>query len=188
VAGGNRKSADHALALALARGLTVRRAAVRCQLSESTVYRRLRSKAFRAKVDEIRAGMVSRTVGRLGCLGGRAVQTLRKILQHSPDVKAKLGAARAVLAHLFRNADGELAREVEELKRLLKEAKRVRGPLADGEPDAGGGEGPGAGGEPGAGAPPAGPGGGPDPGGLPPRPLPGGPAPLDFLQALDLGQ
>jgi transposase len=64
VAGGSRKRADAALLAALAGGATVRAAARKGAVSESTVYRRLRDREFRARVTEARAAMVERALGR----------------------------------------------------------------------------------------------------------------------------
>ena len=66
--GGDRHSADRHLALLLASGLTVRAASRKAGVSESTAFRRLRGRKFRALVDRLRGQLVTRTVGRLASL------------------------------------------------------------------------------------------------------------------------
>jgi hypothetical protein len=96
MAAGGRKTADEALALGLASGLTIEAAARQAEVSPRTAYRRLEEPAFRRRVGELQAGMVSRALGRLADASVEAVDTLRGLLgADSPS--ARLGAARSIL-------------------------------------------------------------------------------------------
>jgi hypothetical protein len=99
VAGGGRKNADAALALALAGGATVEGAARSAGVSPRTAYRRLDDPAFRGRVDEIRADMVRLATGRLAALGTEMIETLRALLG-SKDDRIRLAAVRAGLAEM----------------------------------------------------------------------------------------
>src|SRR5262249_29322651 len=79
VAGGCRKSADEALALALAAGGTVQYAAKHAGVSERTAYYRLKDADFRARVDGLRASMVEQTVDRLTAAGTLAADELLRL-------------------------------------------------------------------------------------------------------------
>jgi HEAT repeat protein len=96
VAGGDRKNADSSLVTALACGGTVEATAKSAGVSEATVYRRLREPAFRQRVAEARAEMVSRAVARLSATSTLAADTLRKLLDAKAET-VRLGAARAIL-------------------------------------------------------------------------------------------
>jgi hypothetical protein len=84
----------------------------------------LREEAFAARVDEARAKMVQRAVGRLAAAGGLAGRTLHELLRSQSD-SVRLGAARAALEFMFRGHEQDtLARQVEDIKRQLEEVKR----------------------------------------------------------------
>jgi hypothetical protein len=96
MAAGGRKTADDALALALAAGRTAREAAAACGLSERTAYRRLADPAFRRRADALRADLVDRALGRLADGMADAADTLRLLLGARSE-SVRLGAARALL-------------------------------------------------------------------------------------------
>jgi hypothetical protein len=122
MAGSGRKNADSALSLALATGATVGVAARRAGVSERTAYRRLQDPAFRSLVDRTRSQIVDRTVAGLATLGRSAVATLAKLLR-DPSPRVRLRACRTVLEFLFRgNEQYTLARQVEELRRLVEDS------------------------------------------------------------------
>jgi hypothetical protein len=168
MAGGVRKSADDALALALASGSTVQAAAQQVGISDRTAYRRLEDPAFRARVDQARDEMLRQTIGRLSALGTEAVTALVTLMKSADSTDAiKLGAVRTALDNLFRGHEQfTLVRQIEDLRRLLEE---VQGGHRDAQ-KGGGSTGEAAGGEPGpeegkaASEPPG------EPGGLPQRP------------------
>jgi hypothetical protein len=96
VAANGRKNADGALMLALARGDTVQAAAAAAGVSERTAYRRAADVAFRRRLVELRAQMVSRALGKLADTAAAAVETLHGLL-HGESGTVQLGAARAIL-------------------------------------------------------------------------------------------
>jgi hypothetical protein len=167
MAAGGRKSADAALVAALAGGLTVEAAAQKAGVGESTVYRRLREPAFRARLDEARAEVVRGVIGQLSRLGQAAAGVLARLMKDGPE-QVQLGATRTALEYLFKGHEQyNLARQLEELRAEL-EASRRHGdgdPGPAGGPAAGNGTGERDGGEPAAEDDPGGPGGGPAPGG-----------------------
>jgi hypothetical protein len=92
-----RKKNEDALLLALACGATVEAAARQCDLTERTVYRRLREPAFKTRLQELRADMVRRSAGLLTAAAGEAVRTLLALQKDATPPAVRLGAARAVL-------------------------------------------------------------------------------------------
>jgi hypothetical protein len=91
------KKVDESLILALACGASVEAAARQCQVSERTIYRRLKDAAFLAEVRDARAEMVKRSAGMLTAASGEAVRTLMSLQKDSVPPAVRLGAARAVL-------------------------------------------------------------------------------------------
>lgn len=122
MAGRGRKSADDALALALAAGSTVAAAATRAGVSERTVYRRLEDVAFRHHVTSTRTQFVSQTVGLLADAMTEAARTLRELLMAESDA-VRLGAARAILdAGVKLRESEELAERIALLESHLEPA------------------------------------------------------------------
>jgi hypothetical protein len=118
-----KKRGDEALLLGLASGLSVPLAAQAAGLSERTAYRRLEDPAFRARVEEMRDEMVSRTIGRLVALGELTVSALESLLG-SPDPTIRLGAVRVSLDRMFKAVETNvLAQRVAECERLLAQSK-----------------------------------------------------------------
>jgi hypothetical protein len=110
------------LALALARGLSMRRAAREAGLAETTARRRAAAPGFRARVDAFRREAIDRAVGKLASAAGRAADTMVEHLdgKNSPDVRLK--AARGILADLLAvRAHEELAERIAELEAKLSE-------------------------------------------------------------------
>lgn len=87
---------DDSFALAIASGTSVREAAAAAGLSERTAYRRLRDPAFRRRVSEFRASLLSEAVGRLSEAANEAVSTLKALLSSRTD-SVRLSAARTIL-------------------------------------------------------------------------------------------
>jgi hypothetical protein len=94
---GARTQEGEKLVLALACGATVEAAARQCGLGESTVYRRLKDPAFKARVQEARSEMVRRSAGMLTAAAGESVRTLLALQRETAPPAVRLGAARAVL-------------------------------------------------------------------------------------------
>ena len=91
-----RRKGDDALLLALAAGKTVREAARAAGISERTATRRVADPAFRRRVAELRAEMVSLALGKLADGMSDAAGTLRKLLKAKGE-SVRLGACRAML-------------------------------------------------------------------------------------------
>jgi hypothetical protein len=123
MAGSGRKNADGRLAVLLAAGLSITKAAAKAGVGERTVYRRLKDPDFRRRVSEAREAMVAKTVGRLAALGNLAVGQLHGLLsRETTGEQVRLGAARAALDFLFRsNEQYTLAKQVEDLRRQVEE-------------------------------------------------------------------
>jgi hypothetical protein len=117
---------DELLAVAVASGKTLCRAAALVGLSERTSRRRWADSAFRARVSDLRGEMVGRALGRMARHMARAAGTLAKLLDAEHE-SVRLGAARALLEL------GVKLRETVELEQRLaaieeRLAKRENGP------------------------------------------------------------
>lgn len=88
-----RKKHDQTLLMVLACGTTVEAAAKQADLTERTVYRRLKGPAFRRQLAE----MVQRTAGTLTAAATEAVRTLVGLMNGKEPAPVRLGAARAIL-------------------------------------------------------------------------------------------
>ncbi len=115
-----RKKNDDALVLALACEATVE-AARQCDLSERTVYKRLKDPAFQAAVKLVRSDMVRRSAGLLSAASGEAVRTLLALMKDSAPPATRLGAAKAVL---------ELGMKIRELAELEAEVRELEEKVA----------------------------------------------------------
>jgi hypothetical protein len=109
-----RKSADRALALALASGLTVEAAARQASVAPRTAYRRLADPGFRREVDALRADMVEQALGRLTEGMTAATDTLRALLSARSE-SVRLAAARSILEL------GPRLREASELEQRMRD-------------------------------------------------------------------
>jgi hypothetical protein len=96
VAHRGRRSADEALALALASGQTLRAAAEAAGVAERTAARRQADPAFRRRVAALRAELVERALGKLADGMADAAAALRALLAADSEA-VRLGAARALL-------------------------------------------------------------------------------------------
>jgi hypothetical protein len=104
VAHRGRRNADDALALALARGATLRDAAAEVGVGERTATRRWAEPTFRGRVAALRQDMVARCLGRMAD-GSESV---------------RLGAARAMLELGVKVRESvELGERLDELEGLL---------------------------------------------------------------------
>lgn len=87
---------DQQLIVALASGMSIRRASRAVGLSEKTISRRLEDKGFCRRLNTARARMLDEALGRLTRSTAAAASTLRNLLRADSDM-ARLGAARAIL-------------------------------------------------------------------------------------------
>jgi len=97
---------DERLALLLARGYTVRRAAGEAGLALRTAMRRNADPRFRALVADLRRELLTRSTGRLISASTRAVRTLVRLLDN-PNPLAALAAAKAILDHGYKGSELE---------------------------------------------------------------------------------
>jgi hypothetical protein len=111
--------------LALAAGGTIREACRKAKVSESTAYRRLEDPAFRKQVQNARAEVLSRAVGKLADTASAAVDTLKKLLKAKRE-NVRLAAARSILELGAKLRDaGELEERIRALEDVqAKGAKR----------------------------------------------------------------
>jgi hypothetical protein len=97
VAVGRKKKADEELVLALACGASPEIAAQKTSLSPRTVYRRLKDRSFRERVDQARTDIARRATSMLNAAAMSAVKTLMTLQESARSESVQLGAARAVL-------------------------------------------------------------------------------------------
>jgi hypothetical protein len=86
-----------ALALAIAAGKSLRDAAAVTGLSERTAYRRLAEESFRQRINDLRAEMMQRSLGKMADAMADAADVLRKLMAEAERESVRLGAARTVL-------------------------------------------------------------------------------------------
>ncbi len=94
---GRKKKADATLIVALACGATPESAAQKAGLSVRTVYRRQADPAFRAQVNEVRAGLVRRAASLFTAAGMPAIKTITTLQESAASEAVRLGAARATI-------------------------------------------------------------------------------------------
>lgn len=110
---------DDRLVLALARGLSIPKAARAAKVSESTVRRRLRVPDFRERVETLRRQSVDVAVRKLSDTMIDAALALAALLKSGNEC-VRLGAARSALAYgLQAHEQTDLARRLEEIEARL---------------------------------------------------------------------
>lgn len=135
--------ADEELALLLAGGMSTAEAAGEFGCSLSTVKRRNRDRAFRARVRELRELLTARALGTLSGAQAAAARTLARLMRTARSEQVQLRAAVAILetaAKLRENT--ELADTLARLEALLREEGDGESDLEQSEAPAGGGDGP----------------------------------------------
>ncbi len=109
------------LVLALARGMTQKRAAAESGVSRSTVVRRLQDAAFQERVANARRDILTRATSQIADSLALAIRTLRAILK-SKSEQNQLGAAKSLLAlALPLNEQLNLNERLEVLERRVSE-------------------------------------------------------------------
>jgi Homeodomain-like domain len=113
------------VALALAKGSSIRRAAKDCKVSERQIRRWLAEDAgFRDLIQEQRNTLFGRAVGILTSISGRAARKLGKLID-SGNEKVALAACKTVLEAGIRCRElSDVLREIAELKVVLEVVKR----------------------------------------------------------------
>jgi hypothetical protein len=111
---------DTRLLIALASGLTIRKAAKVAEVSVATVMRRMEEESFRQELAKVRARMIDQAIGRLSKSMAAASTTLHKLLNANSEM-CRLAAARSILEL------GTKLRESVELEERLAELERQFG-------------------------------------------------------------
>jgi hypothetical protein len=91
------KAADALILAALACGATADQAGAKAGVSARTVRRRLRTSAFRRKLNRLRSELQMRTADQLSAASTEAVRTMIQLMQPANPPNTRLGAARAVV-------------------------------------------------------------------------------------------
>jgi hypothetical protein len=115
---GNR---DDVLMLALARGETVRDAAVSAGMSERTAARRWADPAFRLRVSHLRGEMLVRAAGKLADAMSEAADELRQLMKEAKSETVRLAACRTALELGLKSRE---TLELDERLRQLEDANR----------------------------------------------------------------
>ena len=119
-----RRSADEVLAVELASGRTLREACEVARVSERTAYRRLHDPKFMARVQDLRADMVSRASGRLASAMTAAANKLQSLSESAKSEFVQLSASRAVI---------EMAHKIRELNEIEQRLKQLEAQDRDGD-------------------------------------------------------
>jgi transposase-like protein len=109
------------LALAIASGLSVERAAGQLGISRVTAYRRWRDPSIKKRVAELRGEITDQAIGRLVDTLCEAVLTLRRLMAEADTDSVKLKAATALIENgLKAAAITQLEQRLTELESVLK--------------------------------------------------------------------
>ena len=120
LAANDRHALDQQLLVALARGSEIRQVAQALDISESTIYRRLRDPKFRRRISQLRDRMTQAAVGRLAVASSAAVDTLVALLGDN-DARVRHAAAKTILEQGIKQR--ELSELGERLATLEHQAK-----------------------------------------------------------------
>jgi hypothetical protein len=107
-----RHNGDEIVVAMLASGHTYAQAGKEAGLSEKTVQRRMASPAFRRRVEETRAGLVSQAVGRAADGLVEAVDTLRELMRLASSDNVRVAAASTLLQFAAQRRDHPLVEAV----------------------------------------------------------------------------
>jgi hypothetical protein len=117
--------ADLDLVLALARGLSVTKAAKQCRMSRTTVWRRMQDPVFTERLCQTREEIWGRTVGILADANCKAVTKLAQLLE-DPSSLIGLNAARTILQEGIKIRDAvEVAEVLLEVKEWMRAQRRT---------------------------------------------------------------
>lgn len=121
-----RSRADDPLAAALAAGKTVRDAATATGVSERTAHRRLTDPGFKARVTELRGGMVATAAGRLADGMAAAADVLRALLASDDENVRHKAAAKLIELGLRVREQAEIEDRIGRLEELAATAEKTR--------------------------------------------------------------
>jgi len=120
-----RRQVNQQLALLLASGLTVKKAAEKVGVSARTVHKRLLEEDFRKEVVRQRDNLVNRAAGQLAARMSKAVRTLDNNLDSEFPSVANV-AAKAILDQGIKTTEVlHLMARVDELERRLKASEKT---------------------------------------------------------------
>jgi transposase-like protein len=109
------------LALAVARGLSVRAAARSIGENESTAAKWAARPDFKGRVNRLREEVISEAVGALAGLAKAAVSTLGELMKDTNEPEVRFKAARAILSDLISVREhAEVTRELAEVRKLVE--------------------------------------------------------------------
>jgi hypothetical protein len=110
-----------AFVLALASGLSIRQAARKAGIGETTAYKRAADPELKSQVSALRRELLARAVGKLVDTSAGAVDALAKLLRSKSEA-IRLSAIRTVLDHAAKGITlTDVVGQMEELQALLKE-------------------------------------------------------------------
>ena len=134
-----RRSADETLAANLAAGRTIAESARAADVSESTIYRRLRCPTFAARVRELRGAMVASALGKLTEGMTSAASALTALVgNRNPDMRFR-SAVKVIELALRVREQAEIEERLAAVERALRGEKDEIG-IADREDRDGVGE------------------------------------------------
>jgi hypothetical protein len=120
-----RRQYDERLALGVATGLSVERAADQLGISRATAYRRLANPALQRRVAELRQEITNQAVGQLVATLNEAILVLRRLMVESESDGVKLRAATQLVETGLRAAAiAQLEQRIVELETALKARER----------------------------------------------------------------
>ena len=112
---------DELIISALIGNPTVRKAAKACGVSETQIYARLRTPAFKARYDAVRLELLEQSTVYIQGLVGDATEKMREVM-NNPDAspQVQLNAAEAIIrSSLKLTEDSEMLKDITELKRAV---------------------------------------------------------------------
>jgi hypothetical protein len=108
-----------ALALAIATGCTIKKAAQQLGIGQRTAYRIAATDRMKTRVCQLRTQITSEALGTLTTAASAAANTLASLLDASNDPSIRLNAAKAILTHLAPLSEfSELRQRIDALERV----------------------------------------------------------------------
>lgn len=112
---------DELVLAALLSNPTVRAAATACQMSETQIYARLRTPAFKERYDNARRELLAQSTAYLQAITGEALQKMYEIMKN-PDVapQVQLNAAQAIASNSLKMTEqADILATLAELKKVV---------------------------------------------------------------------
>lgn len=112
---------DEAIIAALISNPTVRAASAACGVSETQIYARLRTPAFKAKYDAARRDMLAQSTAYIQGIVSEAVQKMRDVM-NDPDAapQVQLNAAECITRNSLKMTEqADILAQIDELKKAV---------------------------------------------------------------------